>query len=85
MYIYYRNKESGKIEARYTGCDTNSTVFRDESKYERFEDEMFHDLDVMPDPRPLRENTNLEDLLIEKGVITQEDVDGLKSISKALE
>ena len=48
MFVYYRNKVDGKIEAKYKGCDTNSSKFRDVSKYERFEDSTDLPLDAFP-------------------------------------
>lgn len=38
MPTYYREKTTGKIAAKYTGCTTNSAVFNSEL-YERFESE----------------------------------------------
>lgn len=37
MPVYYRNRETGLIEAKYVGCDTQSSRFRDKSLYERIE------------------------------------------------
>ena len=37
MPTYYKNKKTGKIEAKYVNCDTNSSIFRNEELYERFE------------------------------------------------
>lgn len=37
MPIYYINKKTGKIEAKYTNCETMSTLFRNTELYERRE------------------------------------------------
>ena len=50
--IYYRNKKTGKIEAKFVGCDTLSSVFRNEELYERFESSRDLPLDVQPAPTP---------------------------------
>ena len=52
MPVYYRNKETGKIEAKFVGCDTSSTVFRNKDLYERFESSRDLPLDVQPVPTP---------------------------------
>ena len=52
MPTYYRNKETGKIEAKFVGCDTQSTVFRDPDLYERFESDQDLPLDVEPTLAP---------------------------------
>lgn len=52
MPIYYRNKSTGEIEGRFVGCDTNSSKFRNTSKYERFLDEAILDLEISPTPTP---------------------------------
>ena len=50
MPTYYRNKETGKIEAKYVGCDTQSAVFRNTELYERFESKENLPLEVTPTP-----------------------------------
>lgn len=52
MTVYYRNKVTGKIEAKYVGCDTNSMKFRDETKYERFASIEDLPIEIMPIPSP---------------------------------
>ena len=52
MPVYYRNKETGKIEAKFVGCDTQSSVFRDKELYERFESDQDLPLEVVPAPTP---------------------------------
>ena len=54
MPVYYRNKKTGEIEAKYVGCDTLSTVFRNEELYERFESPEDLPLEVVPAPTPAR-------------------------------
>lgn len=52
MPVYYRNRETGKIEAKFVGCDTQSTRFRDPELYERFESDQDLPLEVRPVPTP---------------------------------
>jgi len=52
MPIYYRNKKTGKIEAKYVGCDTLSSLFRNRELYERFESDKDLPLEVTPAPTP---------------------------------
>lgn len=52
MQVYYRNKETGKIEAKYVNCDTNSTVFNNSNLYEKIETEENLLLEVRPEPSP---------------------------------
>lgn len=48
MNIYYRDKFSRLIVAKYIGCDTRSTVFSDVTRYERFENP--HNLPLESNP-----------------------------------
>lgn len=73
MTVYYRNKITGKIEGKYFGCDTNSTKFRDTTKYDRFESDIDIPLDVSPVIK--KEYTKLEQTLIDKGIITKKDLE----------
>ena len=52
MPVYYRNKKTGKIEGKFVGCDTMSTVFRNADLYERFESDKDLPLGVKPAPAP---------------------------------
>lgn len=52
MPIYYRNRKTRKIEAKYSGCDTKSSVFRNRELYERFESPKDLPLEVQPAPGP---------------------------------
>ena len=52
MPVYYRNKKTGKIEARFVGCDTQSSLFRNKELYERFETDQDLPLEVEPGPTP---------------------------------
>lgn len=50
MSIYYRNRETGKIEAKYVGCDTQSSLFTDTKLYERIVTDKDLPLDIQPTP-----------------------------------
>lgn len=52
MPIYYRNISTGEIEAKYIGCDTASSKFRNEANYERFETPENLDVQIEPIPSP---------------------------------
>ena len=52
MTVYYRNRETRKIEAKFVGCDTRSSVFRNADLYERFESDQDLPLGVKPAPTP---------------------------------
>lgn len=51
MFVYYRNKASGKLEAKYQNCDTNSTKFCDSALYSRFLSKEDLSLEVFPPSR----------------------------------
>lgn len=53
MPVYYRNRQSGKIEGKYIGCDTQSVRFRDGAKYDRFVSEADLPLQVRAEPSPI--------------------------------
>ena len=48
MPTYYRNKKTDKIEAKFVGCDTQSTKYRNQELYERFETDETLPIEVMP-------------------------------------
>jgi len=52
MPTYYKNRKTGKIEAKYVNCDTSSSVFGNEKLYERFETQEDLPLDVQPESEP---------------------------------
>jgi len=52
MPIYYRNKKTRKIEAKYVDCDTQSSLFRNRELYERFVSDQDLPLEVTPVPTP---------------------------------
>ena len=52
--VYYRNRTTGKIEAKFVGCDTRSVKYRDEKLYERFVSEKDLPLEVTPEPAQRR-------------------------------
>lgn len=56
MPTYYRNKQTGKTVAKFTGCVTNSAVFTDTAKYERFENVNSLLLEVEPTPSPIEKS-----------------------------
>lgn len=60
MLVYYRNRETDKIEAKYNKCDTNSTLFRNKELYERFVSEEDLPIEVTVAPSPPPPKTELE-------------------------
>lgn len=75
MPTYYRNRETGKIEAKYIGCDTQSVIFRNTELYERFKLKENLPLEIQLEPSPPEKNSlelRVETLEKELGIAEKE-------------
>lgn len=71
-YQYFRELSSGNIVAVFENCRTNSSKFKNVALYE----EILTDIPmVLNRVEPVSNRKSLARLLVEKGLITQADVD----------
>lgn len=77
--IYYINPETDEIEASYVNCESNSTYWENQGfiKYTKKEAWM----KVKPKTPKEPELTALEEILIEKGLVTEAEIKD-KKLSK---
>lgn len=60
MPTYYKNRKTGKIEGKFVGCDTKSSLFRNAKLYERIVTDKDLPLEVQPTPTPVEVPTRIE-------------------------